>query len=364
MYTQTPSGVVLDEPQARAILYVAVCEGLVDGDPNIGDGFVKMLLGKPPSQEMINNSFEQLVIGGRIYVPFQMPREWKGELFEKGLVVPIPYIPNTDDDDLPALPTQIVLGMLRARGIDWDENQLLEKYQNFAEAHRIWESNKGDKNYENFGWRKLFSRFIAMDFDYTQEEIDRWERVQRLYSELGKVVEVANAYNRILNSSFQQNALSSVPILPANQRSLSFHNLSGAEERQLMLKITCKELRRVPITTKLSKTIELAESSEAKALRNKMAEWTELLRQGNLDLYTQILNSVSKARKELSYSKTLSVAGDYSTWIGFAATTPVALIAPEVAAALGFVTSIVGGLFLAGNKVFQFRNRWAMFAQE
>src|SRR4051812_42393844 len=90
-----PEGVVLDEPMAMALLYVAVQEGLIDGDPRIGDGFVARLLREPPAAQQVEDALEQVVLGGKVFMPFWVPNRWSGELFESGLFVPV----NPPNDD-------------------------------------------------------------------------------------------------------------------------------------------------------------------------------------------------------------------------------------------------------------------------
>ena len=65
-----PEGVVLDQPMANALLYMAICEGLLDDDPTIGDGFVRKLLSSHPPEQVVSDALEQLILGGKVFVPF------------------------------------------------------------------------------------------------------------------------------------------------------------------------------------------------------------------------------------------------------------------------------------------------------
>jgi hypothetical protein len=125
---QIPNGVVLDPPKARAILYAAVQEQLVDSDPAIGDGFVRDLLTHPPSRGLVEEAMEQLVIGGRILIPQSwgvvLPPSWQGELFEKGIFAPLPYLPDHDLVEMPQISSEIILGLANARGGNWSEDKM------------------------------------------------------------------------------------------------------------------------------------------------------------------------------------------------------------------------------------------------
>jgi hypothetical protein len=69
---ETPTGVVVDEPMGRALLYAATAEGLLDNDPTIGDGFVGRLMSHRPSSFLPNY-------------------DGKGEIFEQQLIDSAPY---------------------------------------------------------------------------------------------------------------------------------------------------------------------------------------------------------------------------------------------------------------------------------
>jgi hypothetical protein len=359
-----PSGVVLDEPQAKALLYAAVQEKLLDDEPLIGDGFVGGLLRNPPSQRLISDSFEQLILGGRVLVPFWIPEEWKGELFEKGLVVSARSEMDDELIEVPELPTEIILGMLDTRGIHWSETDLFEKFRRFKDAYEIWDRNKGEKSYDGFEIRRVMHRTgLIKDFDYTAEEISRWEKLQNEYREFNPAHKIIEAYSRVLTCSIQNSALSSLPTFHANEQSISLGNVEDSSERQVLLKVTCEELRRVPIDKKLSETMRLAQSPEAASLRTKLAEWTDALRNGEPNSYERILNDISYARKELSYAKSFSKAGQYSTWVGVTALGVAALL-PPLGTAIGAAATVTCALALAGEKAIKFRNRWAMFGQD
>ncbi len=115
MDTGLNNGVVLDEPLARALLWAAVEEGLVDLDPVGDDGYVGRLLANPPPLDLLDRAFEQLVLGGRALSPFPVPEPWREPLAADGVLVyePLP------DDEVTAWPVDfsaaVLLGMIQAR---------------------------------------------------------------------------------------------------------------------------------------------------------------------------------------------------------------------------------------------------------
>jgi hypothetical protein len=115
---ETPTGVVVDEPMGRALLYAATAEGLLDNDPTIGDGFVGRLMSHRPSQEALEESFEQVVLGGKIFFSSFLPNyDGKGEIFEQQLIDSAPWLPREQLIEVSQISPDLVLGMLAAEAL-------------------------------------------------------------------------------------------------------------------------------------------------------------------------------------------------------------------------------------------------------
>lgn len=57
-----PTGVVLDEPLAQALLLEAFEERLVPGNDSVGDGFPRHLRARPLSPTLAETAREQLIL--------------------------------------------------------------------------------------------------------------------------------------------------------------------------------------------------------------------------------------------------------------------------------------------------------------
>jgi hypothetical protein len=163
---------------------------------------------------------------------------------------------------------------------------------------------------------------------------------------------------------FGLSALSSLPVHGSSKSLLELGQASAASERCTLLRIACKELRRVPIANTLGETIRIAMSPEAQALREKLTEWSKCLRQQGVEPAAVVLPEVERARKSLATAKTLSRVGEYSTWIGVPTAVAGAFLTGPVGIGIGIGVSVVGGLALTGQKVIERFNQWAMFAQQ
>lgn len=360
-----PRGVVLDKPMLHALLYAGVAEGLLDDNPAVGDGFVRHLMSSQPSKELLTNAYEHLVLGGQIIAPFRLPLEWRGELFERGFVIP----QKSENDEslvkIPGLSPDIILPMLRDRGIAWSLANLQDRYNTFLDAYNDWEE-KGAKSFEGMELRTILRPILGIPpEDGTDEEMATWNKLQKAYAALKPVLACDEDYRQVLTSSFQCGALSALPVdsLAASEMPIP-SQVIATEERRSLLRIVCKRLRRVAVGGTLKETMALAASPEAEALRDKLATWSDAIRKNQADPAIAVLDEVERACASLRTSRTLTKVGNYSTIIGVPLSVVGLFTAGPLVAIGGLAVSVIGGIALGGQQLIERANRWAMYGQE
>jgi hypothetical protein len=163
-------------------------------------------------------------------------------------------------------------------------------------------------------------------------------------------------------------ALSSLPISASSLKPLELAELADTAETSTLFRIVCKQLRRVPVGSTLRETIQLAMSPEAKALRRKMTEWTEKLREGQLEPAVLVLKEYEKGRSSLRGARTLARTGEYLTWLSIPAAAASELLTGFLSAglagtAVGVTMATAGTMALVGQKRVEHSNRWAMYGQ-
>jgi len=347
----------------HALLYAAVQEGLLDGDPTIGDGFVRRVMRSPPDQGVLAHALEHVVLSGKVFAPFWLPREWRGELFERELLVP--RDPGLDEDliEAPGLSPALALAMLRARGHRWSQEDLLERYESLMTAYSTLEG-AGGPTLEELKIRMALRNVIPIaPEEYSQEQLAAWTATEEAYSAFKPVLDCHNAYRRVLTHSLEVGALSALPLdtMAASLAGLSLAETSA--DRMLLLRIACKGLRRVPIGTSLRETIAMATSPEGQDLRHRLALWSESVRLNEAESAATVLGDVDAARRSLKNAKSLATIGEYSTYIGVPAAIVGAFVAGPLVTISGVVVSVVGGAVLVGQKLIERMNRWAMYGQ-
>jgi hypothetical protein len=185
---RVPAGVVLDEPMARALLFAAVQEGLLDDDPTIGDGFVRILLSTKPPEHLLKDAFEQLILGAKIFVPFWLPPQWQGELIDREILIPLDSRVESDLVEVQQLPPDLILGMLASRDLHWTLTELEDHYQSFLQTYGAWEAVAGGKSFDGLEIRMALRNLMPIRNDeYTSEQLKEWQAVQDEYRRLRPV---------------------------------------------------------------------------------------------------------------------------------------------------------------------------------
>lgn len=355
-------GVVVDDPLARAVLHAAVAEGLVDGDPQIGDGFVRTILANPPQRGVLDSALEQLVVGGRIVLPFSIPPDWKGELFEKQILTGPPAAPASDLVAVESMPSSLMLGMLHARGHLWSERDLQERYQGFLRAYDEWTAIKGDKSFDFLELREFMDRLMGYEReDYSPEQRGAWKALQQQKNALQPVLDSIGTYRTILSSSLELGALSSVPVLESALPAFATATAFDAPSRTLLLRVACRELGRTPIATNLRRTIELAQTAEAVAMRARLDHWATALQSDPGAIDAAVARDVQEARAPLLRAKHFARAGAWLTWVAVPAALALPFAEAPVGTSAGIALAVVGGVILRNQQAIERMKRWAMF---
>lgn len=321
---------------------------------------MRRILDSPPSRELLDRSFEQIVIGGRVLIPFWMPR-WDGELFDGQILVPAPEVDDTDLIAVTNLDVGFVSAMLADRGISWTAQDIADRHRRLGEALDTWNAVSGGRSFENYSVLMALRGVIGDGAEFDPAEVATWTALQAAYDDFKPVVRSVEDYRRVITASLNAAALSALPLNGVIQQALPVAAVESGEERHAFLKIACSELRRVPIGSTLKETLRITQSDAAAHLRSKLHEWTWLLRTRELSKYDDVIGEIHRARRELRFARALGKAGELTTVVGCSATAAAAL-GGELAAAAGVAATVAGTALLAGQKAVEFRNRWAMFA--
>ena len=358
----TPTGVVVDEPMARALLYAALTENMLPSDPSLGDGFVRRILSEPPADHLVAHALEQLVLGGRVFLPFWLPREWVDVLSAAGQIVPVE--PASARLRADSLSSEILLGMMESRGIRWSADEYNDRVAGFVSALERW-----DTLAPGFpSGRARMERVLSRAFDrgtagLSSEQIAALEHLESAETIMRPLLRCVTAYETIVTAAVDHGAMSAVP-LSASLRSRSTRmDLDDSVCRVELLRVACRELQRVPIAMSLGQTLKIAASPEARDLRARLSKWTSAVHANDADAAQTALADVADARSHLRTARTVAAAGEYATYIGVPAAIAATMVATPAMAAAGIAISVAGALGAGTERIVVRMNRWAMFAR-
>jgi hypothetical protein len=360
-----PTGVVLDSIRTRAILYTAIKERLVDDDPLMGDGFVRNILSRPPDPQIIDEALEQLVLGGRIFSPSWIPREWEGGLFTDEVIIPLePRFNEEELIEVAEYPAEALVGLLATSGIRWTEAKIIQTVEEFRTAVLRWETEGKGKQLGKLEMLNLLESCglgVVLP-EYTARELELWKAVNSAHKAVVPILHAMKEYRTIISEAVELSALASVPAAAFTGATSVPGQLRNSSTSQYILKLTCKHLGRTPIRPTLADTITLANSSEAVALREKLHLWTQAVEGGEFKDWDPILAEIRDAQKTLADARVASKVAEFATWIGVSAL-PAAPVS-GLAATAGITATVVGGIATAAGKVLQAPYRWAMFGHQ
>jgi hypothetical protein len=357
-----PEGVVLDDPIAKTFLFVAISEGLMDKSYPLDvdeHDFISKILTDTPTDESISIAYEQLIISGKIFLPFKIPFKWKGELIDKNILISNSQLEEYQPSiNIQQLPSEIILGMLSSRNINWSFMELQERYQSFIFAYNNWNEdiNKIPLEFKS-DIEIALSSFLELENKYTTEQLSKYKALKNELEKIQPIINCIDSYERVINKANLVSALSYVSVNETSYESLiqlPYDVSHSMEEYKYKLyRITCNELRRIPYGRTLKETIQLATSSEAIALRKKLNEWCDKIAKGELKSIDTILKEIENARKSLKYSKTISKVGNIVTWLSI----PVSIVP-----IIGPILSITSAGLSSCSTNIEKNNNWVMFS--
>jgi hypothetical protein len=351
------SGVVLDEPRARAIFYLAAREGFVDDRPSLGDGFVQRLWDDPPSPRLIDDALAQLVIGGHVLTTLWVPNEWE-TLERDRIIAPIrgASSDNTLIQEVFTVATPVLHRMMQERGHVWSLQELESRLHEFAAAFENW-IRIAPMSPTGFEVLVALQGIRGNEIEeWPSAKKTAWERVKSAYHGIIPASYCARAYQEITRAAAQHSAFSGLPAAAVGDDVLPRADIDAAEQ-QVILQVAFRELRKVPIGRTLEETLEIASSKPADVLRSKLVEWTRMVRVMD-GSFNSVLRDIRDAQRELEAAASLSVAGNWLTGFGVAVEL-VDVIVPFLGKALGLTASAAGVLLWGIGKDYQQRNQWA-----
>lgn len=316
-------GIVLNKIQTNAFLTIAAEENLIC-EKGMTDGVFDSLTHQEVSRELEKKLLEQFAVAGTVYVAPFIYRCLDGELIDKGIIKPYAEC-NNDFPGLLNYDVDTIQDMMAEKGYD------IKRYTT-------------DKIHEIFGeWKEKAQEFYGLEktykVDYTEVSIQRTIGLEpkngyngidvEHFIELGDYVYhnpifvVLQEYKTLFDIAYTNDLLS--PVVNATTISASsnfesvFPVMEGAKAVRI-LNYTSNRLHTVYTAATLRDNVNLVQTEEAKAYRNKVDEWMMAFSGQNYDNMRLIEKDIEKAQKAMKHKGYAEAAGKICATIGFFAT--------------------------------------------
>jgi hypothetical protein len=203
-----------------------------------------------------------------------------------------------------------------------------------------------------------------MDPPRTDEKAEAWKAMRAALRPLRLARECFDDFESILLTSLELDAASSVPLSARGRDlrgTLSKPSVSDTVQQGQLLRITCRQLQRLPTPSTLQQTLHVAASSEADALRERLSIWSQRIRDQDVDSAAMIAEEVADARRRLETAASISRTGDLVTFVGVPIAVAGAIASPPALAAAGIAVAVAGSLTVGSRAVLERWHRWAMY---
>ena len=305
-------GIVLDKMQEKAFLSIAANEGLIC-EKGMSDGLYKAFINFIPSYQLAEEIFKQFVIAGAVYIDPYTYKYLDGELIEKKVIMP--YENGNKTLDFSYFDVVSVQKMLKEKNYD-NEKRIIETYNELVE--KSIQCLKMEEKY-GFNYKELMIRnfLFRNNFIEPYNNVKEAEYYLELYSEITKnvIFKTIIEYTEILNIAFNNDLL--CPVINTGVKTPD--SLVFSDNAVKILKYTSDRLGRIYVGSTIKDNLNIIQSDEAVAYRNKVNEWIAALSKQDFSDMEIIENEIIKVQKIMKHKKWVEVTGKISATVGVVA---------------------------------------------
>ena len=300
-------GIVLRETQRNAFLTMAAREGLIC-DNRMTDGVFGKVTTQTCSLQLAQEIFELLVISGTVYVDPFIYKCIDGELIEKGIIMPYEKCESNFEGYF-VFNIDTVQQMMEERGWDlryYTTDRIIKMYNEWKyEAKMLLNyEKKYNINYESVWLSNLLKINEAKEFD------------ENYYLELrdsvfkNPIFKVLAEYTKLFNIAYHNNLLSPFSGKIINTEFTKKQKVISEETEAIkILRYTSRKLDRIYTASSLRENIDLIQTSEAMAYREKIDEWITAFSEQNYNAVQIVEEDILKAQKAMKFKNIIENIG-------------------------------------------------------
>jgi hypothetical protein len=355
---------VLDDVHNKALLAMALQEGLVEIDDSRTDGVYRELRHIHISNELKNSLLEQITLTPNIISDDTVLLNGvQGELFENGVLSFVPRY-NSSIDTTATIPFPTLMAMLHFRQNSLSEGQvieIIEKVQNALKEEDDYVKKTGKKPPSSW-LRQILSLSINDKYEgaYSDEEYTAQERRESIYNEGKPIIECYNDYVKTVSLSNRENALIKVPAIEFVYGTPNIEQYKNNE--YVLFRVVAEGLGQLTYMPSLKETLMLSKESATNELRFQLQEWIDNICSSNINEIGYVKNEIKNTLSKLNSRRKYGTIGKFVTYIGLPLTC-IGLLNP-LASIPGLLVSIAGVLTTAQVSYIERKYKWAMFGSK
>lgn len=328
---------VLDSSSVLGLLQMATDESLLRDIPGNDDKFLGSLQARPLPDWRRQQILEQIIINSRIYTLQNLPFDRiEGEFLDMNLLN-VAKGGTKHDEEVKSISPELIEGMLRGKGYDKTYDEWLTIFNSSNAVLKEvteYEARHPDTNLDN-----PIKAFTLGMVDREYQDSEEYKLSMKWNQASNMAAPLMSAFEEFVSLSNYATSNSRYLRTPIYNLSPNLFNLKpespNDNEAVYVFRIVTEQLGTFPVCSSLRQALKLANSPDAKALRDKMDEWLRSLQNDSADLTTKIQKDIQKATKSIHKANTVAIAGTVSGYISL----PVS--------AIGIVNPLLGAVGLA-----------------
>lgn len=204
---------------------------------------------------------------------------------------------------------------------------------------------------------------IEFERSYTTTERSRADEWSQVLEAAGPVLLAMETYATINTAALESNAMAFLPLHTVDSRRhgvISLTKPSPSEITMKLYRVAADRLGRMPFRSTLRETLELARQPGTQALREKIAEWHQLIgKPGCYDDYRRVEEDIAKAKAALRVVDEVAGVSRFATWVAVPIT--LAELGLQLPPILGLAVSAVGCLATMSAQTKTEELRWISY---
>ncbi len=355
---------VIDNTHFKALIYLALTEGLIEIDSKSSDNRdMRILKNDKPNSLLKDSILEQVVFNPNFIANADiLERDWiRGNLFDD-ISIKHESITKNEFSYEDRIPPAVIDSMLRLKNSRFNFSTGLSAFNNVMKNYELYENYFKDKAKPQPEGNALISSVVHnavnAESEYSDYELDMRTDIYFKNAEINSFTSCFSDYFATLALSKKVSGLFCI----GTPTDSYFEDIDVGDNQIKLYKLVVDELGELPHRNTLRESILLSKEPETIALREQINHWSEQIFTGDVKGFIEIKKDIKKAITSLSKRHNFNKVGKFCTYIGVPASAG-GFLNPFVGVA-GLTISVVGAACTKYHNYIKDKYKYAMFGNK